>query len=337
MRNFKNILVTGGSGFIGSNFIRILLNNIEANDSAIKVVNFDKLTYAGKISNNTDYENNKNYEFIQGDICSHEEVTGALKKHDIDLIINFAAESHVDNSISGPEEFIQTNILGTFNLLKCFDSHRKELSSESAFLHVSTDEVYGSLEINESKFTELNSYKPNSPYSASKASSDHLVRAWHKTYKLNTLITNCSNNYGPFQDTEKLIPKVIMNALNMKEIPIYGNGSNIRDWIYVDDHCKGIIKVFRDGAYGKTYNIGGLNEKTNLEIVNQICKVLDEIHPSNESYTNLITFVEDRPGHDFRYSINPDKIMNELGWYPQETFETGIEKTILWYLEVHKK
>lgn len=336
MRNFKNILITGGSGFIGSNFIRILLHDIETSGNKVKVINFDKLTYAGKISNNKDYKNNKNYEFVQGDICSHEEVTSVLKKHDIDLIINFAAESHVDNSISGPEEFIQTNILGTFNLLKCFDNHRKELSSESAFLHVSTDEVYGSLDINESKFTELNSYKPNSPYSASKASSDFLVRAWHKTYKLNTLITNCSNNYGPFQDTEKLIPKVIMNALNMKAIPIYGNGLNIRDWLYVDDHCKGIIKVFRDGAYGETYNIGGLNEKTNLEIVNLICKILDEIHPSNESYSNLITFVKDRPGHDFRYSINPDKIMNDLGWYPQETFETGIEKTILWYLDEYK-
>lgn len=333
MRYFKNILVTGGSGFIGSNFIKKLLDDENHSLRIEKIINLDKLTYAGDARNNESYSKNPKYKFVQGDICSKELIEEILEANKIDLIINFAAESHVDNSIDGPKEFIETNIFGTFNLLECFRNNNKSLKTDKAFLHISTDEVYGSLKKDEKRFNELTSYKPNSPYSSSKASSDHLVRAWHKTYGLNTLITNCSNNYGPRQNKEKLIPKVISNALLGKEIPIYGDGLNIRDWLYVDDHCEAIIKVFSEGAYGETYNIGGLNEKTNIEIANLICNILDEVRPKKHSYKDLISFVSDRPGHDFRYSVNPEKLINSLDWKPRETFKSGIRKTVLWYLD----
>lgn len=333
MRYFSNILITGGSGFIGANFIKLLLNDNKKNTYIKKIVNLDKLTYAGSKKNNESYSNDPKYNFVKGCISSKELVQEILNSNEIDLIINFAAESHVDNSITGPGEFINTNILGTFNLLECFREYAEKTNHEAAFLHVSTDEVYGSLKIEDERFTEFSRYKPNSPYSSSKASSDHLVRAWHKTYGINTFITNCSNNYGPMQNEEKLIPKIIKKALLEEKIPIYGNGSNIRDWLYVKDHCEAIFEVFSRGAYGETYNIGGLNEKTNIEIANIICEKLDELRPKKDSYRNLISFVDDRLGHDFRYSIDPQKIINDLGWRPNETFETGIERTIDWYLK----
>ena len=327
-RDFKNVLVTGGSGFIGSNFIQNFLEN----NSDCQIVNLDKLTYAGNEANNDSIKENKNYHFIQGDINSETVVNNIIENYDIDAIVNFAAESHVDRSIDGPAEFITTNILGTFNLLKCaLDAF--QLKENFCFLHVSTDEVYGSLEIDAPSFCEENQYCPNSPYSASKASSDHLVRAWHHTYGLPVLTTNCSNNYGPFQFPEKLIPLTIDNALNQKEIKVYGDGKNIRDWLYVRDHCEAIECVLKRGRFGEVYNIGGLNEKTNIYIVETICDILEDVIPSNSPYKNLITFVKDRPGHDFRYSIDSSKIESELGWKPNETFETGIQKTVHWYYE----
>ncbi len=327
-RDFKNVLVTGGSGFIGSNFIQNFLKN----NSDCRIVNLDKLTYAGNEANNDSIKENKNYRFIQGDINSETVVNNIIENYDIDAIVNFAAESHVDRSIDGPAEFITTNILGTFNLLKCaLDAF--QLKENFCFLHVSTDEVYGSLEIDAPSFCEENQYCPNSPYSASKASSDHLVRAWHHTYGLPVLTTNCSNNYGPFQFPEKLIPLTIDNALNQKEIKVYGDGKNIRDWLYVRDHCEAIECVLKRGRFGEVYNIGGLNEKTNIYIVETICNILEDVIPSNSPYKDLITFVKDRPGHDFRYSIDSSKIESELGWKPNETFETGIRKTVHWYHE----
>tara|TARA_B100001093_G_scaffold340762_1_gene325566 strand:+ start:6266 stop:7312 length:1047 start_codon:yes stop_codon:yes gene_type:complete len=342
VRNIENIIVTGASGFIGSNFIKNLLEDQNFGKDLKTITNIDKLTYAGDRENNLDYENNPKYNFINGDICDQDLISSLLKEFDVDVIINFAAESHVDNSIESPDEFIQTNIFGTFNLLRCLQEFNSSLNKSAIILHVSTDEVFGSLKLNDPGFTEKNSYKPNSPYSASKASSDHLVQAWHKTYGLPTLITNCSNNYGPNQNFEKLIPKIIKCAVNKEEITIYGDGKNIRDWLYVDDHCKGIIKVLLEGKFGETYNIGGKNEISNIEIAKIICNLLENAYPFDKnpiksnlynSYEGLISFVSDRLGHDFRYSIDPSKIEKDLDWYPEETFETGITKTISWYLE----
>lgn len=330
------ILVTGGAGFIGSNFIINWIN--EFNE---QIINIDKLTYSGNLSNLKSIEDNKNYVFVHGDICNASVINKILNKYKPRAIINFAAETHVDRSINQPDEFINVNILGTFNLLKICLNYWQDLNSNLKanfrFLQISTDEVYGSLKKDENSFQESSKYKPNSPYSASKASGDHLVRAYSKTYGLPVLITNCSNNYGPFQFPEKLIPLMIKNALNHKYLPIYGDGLQIRDWLYVSDHCRAITKVLNEGKIGEVYNIGGKNEKTNLEVVNIICEILDEINPFFEngrksSYKKLISKVNDRPGHDRRYSINSQKIEKELNWYPKETFETGIRKTINWYI-----
>ena len=337
MNNSKiNILVTGGSGFIGSNFIHYLL---EKKDHS--VLNVDCLTYAGNEKNNTLFLNNPNYKFFKADISSSSEIKRILEKNKVDFLVNFAAESHVDRSIDSPTDFLKTNVFGTFNLLKL----SKELlcgNKKFRFLHVSTDEVYGTLKADEESFTELNQYAPNSPYSASKASSDHFVRAWFHTYNLPVLTTNCSNNYGPFQYPEKLIPLTILNAILGKKIPIYGDGKNIRDWLYVKDHCDAIYRVITNGKIGEVYNIGGNNEKTNLEVVSTICNILDDLYPISKNinipknlkkYSDLITFVKDRAGHDFRYSINSSKINDELGWKPKETFDSGIKKTVSWYLD----
>ena len=324
----KSILVTGGCGFIGSNFIR----NIVEKHKSIQIINLDKLTYAGNINNLNELEKSQ-YVFIQGDICDSDLLKSLFRKYNFDSVVHFAAESHVDRSIDGPSEFIQTNVVGTLKLLE----HSRKFYSKSKnkdfkFLHVSTDEVYGSLG-NEGKFLETTPYDPSSPYSASKASSDHLVRAWNRTYDLPTLVTNCSNNYGPYQFPEKLIPLMIINSLNNLKLPVYGKGENVRDWLYVTDHCDAIWCVLNDGTIGQTYNIGGNNEIKNLNVVRTICDVLDELLPKdNESYSELITFVKDRPGHDFRYAIDATKINNELGWTPKESFESGIRKTIEWYL-----
>lgn len=334
------VLVTGGAGFIGSNFIIQFLNN----NPDTSVVNIDKLTYAGNLANLEKIKNHKNYNFIQGDICDKELVKKIFLEHKIENVIHFAAESHVDNSIENPESFIQTNINGTFNLLN--SSYKnwmdkpfkvKEEFSKSRFHHISTDEVYGTLG-ETGLFTEETNYAPNSPYSASKAASDHLVRSYFHTYGLNVVTTNCSNNYGPHQHDEKLIPTIIRKAINQESIPIYGDGQNIRDWLYVIDHCKGIENVFCNGNAGETYNIGGQNERTNLYIAKTICKILDEKHPrsQNKSYKDLITFVNDRPGHDFRYAIDASKIERELKWRAGENFESGILKTIDWYIEKYK-
>jgi len=326
-KKFKNILVTGGSGFIGSNFI----HNFLANNQDCNIFNLDKLTYAGNNNNHLKILGNPKYKFIQGDICSRNMISNLLKTKNIDAIINFAAESHVDRSIDGPLDFINTNILGTFNLLGCALNHYNK-TKELLFIHISTDEVYGSLNNKDAPFNENNRYEPNSPYSASKASSDHLVRAWHHTFGLPVITTNCSNNYGPFQYPEKLIPLTIKNALSNKPIKLYGDGKNIRDWLYVKDHCNAIEAVMKNGLLGEVYNIGGLNEKTNIEIVSAICDILDILKPKNSSYKELITFTQDRLGHDFRYAIDQSKISNELGWTPNETFESGIFKTVEWYI-----
>ncbi len=328
------ILVTGGAGFIGGNFVLDWL----ANSSAEGIVNLDKLTYAGNLQTLQILENDPRYIFIQGDIGDHELVLYLLKKYQIRAIVNFAAESHVDRSIHGPGDFIQTNVLGTFHLLEATRAYWNELSAvdqgQFRFLHVSTDEVYGTLSSGDSAFTELNRYEPNSPYSASKAASDHLVRAWHHTYGLPVITTNCSNNYGPYHFPEKLIPLVILNAIAGRELPIYGDGQQIRDWLYVKDHCSAIRCVLTRGHIGETYNIGGNNEKTNLEVVQKICTILDEFKPTkNGSYKDQIRFVKDRPGHDRRYAINATKIQKHLAWFPAETFESGIRKTIQWYLD----
>ena len=331
----KKILVTGGAGFIGSNFVRMVLS--EHPDCF--VVNIDKLTYAGNLENLAEYLEDKNYKFVKGDICDGALIEKIIDEYTIDAIINFAAESHVDRSINSPESFIQTNIVGTFRLLETARAYFCTLSNEDKckfrFLHVSTDEVYGSLSADEPAFKETNGYQPNSPYSASKASSDHLVRAYYHTYGFPVLTTNCSNNYGPFQFPEKLIPLIIHNALAGKALPIYGDGKNIRDWLFVGDHCAAIRCVLESGRLGETYNIGGLNEKSNLDVVSSICEILDQLRPKNDgsSYKSQITFVKDRPGHDKRYAIDANKIRQELGWQPKETFQTGMQQTIHWYLE----
>jgi len=326
-----NILVTGGCGFIGSNFIKYYLDKYKN----INLINLDKLTYAGNISNLKGISNS-NYTFVNGDICDANLVESLFKKHKFLILVNFAAESHVDRSIDGPAAFINTNVVGTLNLLeqarKFFNSDK--ISEKFRFIHVSTDEVYGSLG-RYGKFSEKSPFNPNSPYSASKASSDHLVKAWYRTFGLPTLITNCSNNYGPFQFPEKLIPLTIINCLENKKLPIYGTGQNVRDWLYVKDHCVAIDKVINKGSVGETYNIGGLNEITNIDIVKRICRILDKTIPNSNgsSYQELVTYVEDRPGHDHRYAVDINKIKNNLGWSPAESFDTGIKKTIEWYLE----
>ncbi|WP_126446671.1 dTDP-glucose 4,6-dehydratase [Sulfuricystis multivorans] len=328
------ILVTGGAGFIGSNFV---LDWLEAMDEP--VVDLDRLTYAGNLENLRSLANDPRHIFVRGDIGDFALVAQLLAEHRPRAIIHFAAESHVDRSIHGPEDFIQTNIVGTYRLLEAARGYWSKLTeTEKAafrFLHVSTDEVYGSLGPAEAPFSETHRYEPNSPYSASKAGSDHLVRAWHHTYGLPVLTTNCSNNYGPYQFPEKLIPLMIVNALAGKPLPIYGDGQNVRDWLYVKDHCSAIREVLARGRVGETYNIGGWNEKTNLEIVRTICQRLDTLRPrpDGNTYAAQITFVKDRPGHDRRYAIDARKIERELGWRPRETFETGIEKTVKWYLD----
>jgi dTDP-glucose 4,6-dehydratase len=332
MRNV--MLVTGGAGFIGSNFI---LQQLEA-DSPTSLVNLDKLTYAGNLRNLEAVATDKRYQFVHGDIGDRGLVRRLLEKHQPTAILHFAAESHVDRSIRGPDDFIRTNVGGTFALLEEVRAYWTSLSGDESkrfrFLHVSTDEVYGSLGPNDPPFSESTAYAPNSPYSASKAASDHLVRAYHHTYGLPTLTTNCSNNYGRFQFPEKLIPLMILNARNGEPLPVYGDGLNVRDWIYVADHCEAIAMVLARGVPGETYNIGGWNEKPNLEIVHAVCDVVDEMAPrAGASRRALITFVKDRPGHDRRYAMDAGKIDRELGWRPKETFETGIRKTIRWYLE----
>jgi dTDP-glucose 4,6-dehydratase len=328
------ILVTGAAGFIGSNFALDWLTQSEED-----VVSFDLLTYAGNLENLISLNHNPHHHFIQGNIGDRDLVSRILKKHDIRAIINFAAESHVDRSIHGPGDFIETNIVGTYHLLESVRAYWADLEDASKkafrFLHVSTDEVYGALKEKDPAFTENHPYQPNSPYSASKAASDHLVRAWYHTYGLPVLTTNCSNNYGPYHFPEKLIPLCILNALNGKPLPIYGDGKQIRDWLYVKDHCSAIREVLKQGIIGETYNIGGWNEKTNLEVVETLCAILDELKPKldGKSYSDQITFVRDRPGHDRRYAIDASKLEREIGWTPKETFDTGLRKTVLWYLE----
>jgi len=332
------ILITGGAGFIGGNFVLDSLNN-QNNEN---LINIDKLTYAGNLETLNDIKKDSRYLFFQGDIGDKSLISKVISDLKPRAVINFAAESHVDRSIHGPAEFIQTNIVGTFNLLECARTYWKELpepqKSAFRFLHVSTDEVYGSLGPNDPPFTEKHPYEPNSPYSASKAASDHLVRAWFHTYGFPVLTTNCSNNYGPYHFPEKLIPLCILNALNGKPLPIYGDGQQVRDWLYVKDHCSAIRTVLENGTLGETYNIGGWNEKANIDVVRQICSILDELRPRNDgkSYAEQITFVKDRPGHDRRYAIDASKIERELGWKPAETFETGIRKTVQWNLDNSK-
>ena len=327
------ILVTGGAGFIGTNFV---LDWLAAHDEP--VLNLDKLTYAGNLENLASLVNDKRHVFVQGDIGDRALLDALLVKHQPRAVVNFAAESHVDRSIHGPEDFIQTNIVGTFHLLEAVRGYFGKLEGAAKtsfrFLHVSTDEVYGSLAPKEPCFTEKHQYEPNSPYSASKAASDHLVRAYHHTYGLPVLTTNCSNNYGPYHFPEKLIPLMIVNALAGKNLPIYGDGQQIRDWLYVKDHASAIRRVLEAGKLGETYNVGGWNEMPNIEIVNTVCKLLNELKPraDGKSYTEQITYVTDRAGHDRRYAIDASKIEKELGWKPAETFETGIQKTVAWYL-----
>ncbi len=328
------ILVTGGAGFIGANFI---LSWLELGDEAI--INLDKLTYAGNLASLVRLEGDGRHHFMLGDIGDRTLIDKLLLQHRPRAVINFAAESHVDRSIHGPSDFIQTNVVGTFNLLESVRAYWDGLNADDKnafrFLHVSTDEVYGSLGPTDPAFSEATAYAPNSPYSASKAASDHLVRAYHHTYGLPTLTSNCSNNYGPYQFPEKLIPLVIHNALAGMPLPIYGDGSNIRDWLYVGDHCAAIRAVLQEGKVGETYNIGGCNEKSNLEVVRAICTLLDELHPNSPvmPHDRLISFVKDRPGHDRRYAIDAGKIIRELRWQPSESFATGIRKTVIWYLE----
>jgi len=329
------ILVTGGAGFIGGNFVLDWLTDPNAEG----IVNLDKLTYAGNLATLDSLKNDSRHLFIHGDIGNQELVTKLLKEHQPRAIVNFAAESHVDRSIHGPAEFVHTNIVGTFNLLECARVYWNTLDEGKKaafrFHHVSTDEVYGSLSASDPAFTEANPYEPNSPYSASKAASDHLVRAWFHTYGFPVVTTNCSNNYGPYHFPEKLIPLVILNALNSKSLPIYGDGQQVRDWLYVGDHCSAIREVLFKGRLGETYNIGGWNEKANIDVVKTICSILDVLKPraDGRSYAEQITFVKDRPGHDRRYAIDASKIKRELGWKPKETFDSGIKKTVQWYLD----
>ena len=328
----KTILVTGGLGFIGSNFIRMLLSQNHCD----LVINLDKQTYAGNPENLEEFVHHDSYKFVQADICDQETVADVLSKYQVDAIVNFAAESHVDRSIDGPEPFVQTNVVGTLRLLeatKSYLSNSTPAKKESfRFVHVSTDEVYGSLELSDPAFSESTPYAPNSPYSASKASADHLVRAYHHTFGLPVLTTNCSNNYGPYQFPEKLIPLMILNACEGKALPIYGDGSNIRDWLHVEDHCSGILAVLTKGRVGETYCIGGASEKTNLEVLDALCEILDELHPKGAPHSQLKTFVKDRPGHDHRYAIDFSKIENELNWQPSYSFTEGIKQTVEWYI-----
>ena len=330
----KKYFITGGCGFIGSNFIQFLFKKGLVDN----LVNLDNITYAGNKDNLLSIVKNDNYHFIQGDICDSETVKGILEKYKPDVVVHFAAESHVDRSIDGPSQFIKTNVMGTLNLLIQSNDWIKKMDkiirNNFKFIHISTDEVYGSLGVN-GKFLESTPYDPSSPYSASKASSDHLVRAWFKTYDFPIIITNCSNNYGPYQFPEKLIPLMIINSISMKELPVYGSGLNVRDWLYVRDHCEAIMTVIEKGIVGETYNIGGDNEIANIHIVKSICNILDKKLPlkNGKSYNEKITYVEDRPGHDFRYAIDATKIKKELGWKPKESFDSGIKKTVLWYLQ----
>jgi dTDP-glucose 4,6-dehydratase len=336
MKNNKTILVTGGAGFIGSALVRHIINETQHS-----VVNVDKLTYSGNLESLEGIEKSKNYIFKKIDICDENELQGVFTKNQPDIVMHLAAESHVDRSIDGPSDFIQTNIIGTFNLLeqsKNYWQSLKGIKKESfRFLHVSTDEVYGDLGGTSDFFSEDTAYDPSSPYSASKASSDHLVRAWYRTYGLPVLITNCSNNYGPCQFPEKLIPHVILNALEGKSLPIYGDGKQIRDWLYVDDHVIALMNVALNAKVGETYNIGGNNEIQNIEVVRKVCDILDKLVPSKlngiSSFNELITYVKDRPGHDLRYAINPNKIIKDLNWGPLEVFDSGIRKTVEWYLD----
>ncbi len=327
------ILVTGGAGFIGSAVIRHIIENTHHH-----VLNVDKLTYAGNLESLRSIEKSERYKFSQTDICDQVVLERIFHEFQPDSVMHLAAESHVDRSIDGPAAFIQTNIVGTYSLLEAARKYWLSLTAEVKesfrFHHISTDEVYGDLEGTTDLFKETTPYAPSSPYSASKASSDHLVRAWHRTYGLPTIVTNCSNNYGPYHFPEKLIPLVILNALDMKPLPIYGKGDQIRDWLFVEDHARALYQVVTTGAVGQTYNIGGHNEKQNIEVVKTICNILDELKPqaNGQKYESLIKFVEDRPGHDLRYAIDAGKIEKELGWTPQETFETGIRKTVAWYL-----
>lgn len=335
----KSLLITGGAGFIGSNFIIDFLKKYQS----IQIVNLDKLTYAGELSNLDEIKDSHNYKFIQGDICDRTLIEDLFKIYQFDGVIHFAAESHVDNSIENPDAFIQTNVFGTFNLLDVAKNYWMPVPFQfnkdcehKRFLHISTDEVYGTLG-ETGLFTEETPYAPNSPYSASKASSDFIVRSYFHTYGMNVVTTNCSNNYGPRQHDEKLIPTIIRKAINNEPIPIYGNGMNVRDWLFVNDHCEGIQLAFFKGILGETYNIGGRNERNNMYIANKICDILDEVVPKNESYKNQISFVKDRPGHDFRYAIDATKIENQLSWKAVENFESGIQKTVSWYLKKYNK
>ena len=333
------ILITGGAGFIGSAVVRHIIEN--TNDS---VVNVDCLTYAGNTESLSLIDKSDHYHFVQADICDAQAMADVFEKYQPDAVMHLAAESHVDRSIDGPADFMQTNIIGTFTLLEAARNYWSKLSDDKKsafrFHHISTDEVYGDLEGTDDLFTEETSYEPSSPYSASKASSDHLVRAWQRTYGLPTIVTNCSNNYGPYHFPEKLIPHIILNALSAKSLPVYGDGSQIRDWLYVEDHARALYKVVTEGKVGETYNIGGHNEKKNIEVVQTLCALLDELVPASsnsvtqhlQSYSDLITFVTDRPGHDVRYAIDASKIERELGWVPEESFDTGIRKTVEWYL-----
>ncbi len=328
----KTILVTGGAGFIGCNYVRYML----ATDDQVKIVNLDMLTYAGSLDNLKDLPDASRHLFVEGDICDRELIDKLLREHNIDTIVHFAAESHVDNSISGPEIFVKTNVMGTFTLLESarqyWQGEKGWNQTQCRFHHISTDEVYGTLDANGPAFSETTPYAPNSPYSASKAGSDHLVRAYFHTYGLPVTTTNCSNNYGPYQHSEKFIPTVIRKCLEQEAIPVYGDGSNIRDWLYVTDHCSGIDAVVRSGELGEVYNIGGINEWANIDICKLICQSMDEHKPEHAPHEDLITFVEDRAGHDWRYAIDATKMSNTLGWKPSETFEAGIRKAVKCYL-----
>jgi dTDP-glucose 4,6-dehydratase len=331
----KNVLVTGGAGFIGCNFVRYLLRT----DPGVRIVNLDALTYAGTLDNLKDLPDPARHTFVKGDICDRALVDGLLREHHVDTVIHFAAESHVDRSISGPGEFVRTNVVGTYTLLDAcrqyWQGEMKWDSGQARFHHISTDEVYGTLGRDDPPFTEETPYAPNSPYSASKAASDHLVRAYFHTYKLPVVTTNCSNNFGPYQHPEKFIPTVIRACRDSKPIPVYGDGSNIRDWLYVDDHCSGIDAVVRGGRLGETYNIGGRNEHSNIEIVRLICRLMDELQPANAPHDRLISYVADRPGHDWRYAIDASKVESELAWTRVRDFEQLISRTVDWFLSTN--